>query len=287
MKKILCCILLAMTLALTLIPFGAVSAADRGKAVFIYQAVDGKIGAGDQAFIDHLKGLGFSVTSISHEKCKTEDANGAALLVVVESVSSANIKGKFAKISTPILCYEMAAWTDIGFGAQVAAAAADSTHKVTLTENHEIVKALKTTTFDMYKEKAHVVDFDNATKGEGGVLIGKASANSSHYVVYDKGAKLCDGTTASSRRAAGSLHGQTAVSLSADGWAFIDSVINWLSPIPVVTTAATTKAASMTATAKAAATSTAKSAQTADPTVILLALAAVSTLTAGVVRKRK
>ena len=236
MKKSL--IFIAVLLVcMMILPAFAVSAAeiDRGVVVFIYQPVDGVIGEGDVAVIDFLTKLGFTVKTIDHLECTSADAEGVALLYIAESVASINVReGKYTKTSAPMFNCEMAAWEDTGFGLQLASFAED-TYPVTLSGNHEIIAATAQKSFDLMTEPGQsVVGLDISSMSADGIVLLAKDADNALFAAYEKGAKLIDGSSCTSRRIAGFIFGQTAYYFTDGMWAFMESMINWLSPPPVI-----------------------------------------------------
>lgn len=227
-------------IAIVIMP-SVTAADDRGLAVFIYQPVEGAIGEGDQAMINHIQSLGFSVKPVIDSECVTASADGAALLIIFESCSSANVKEKFAKIEAPIFCFEMAAWEDLGLGIQIGAVG--DVFPAVFNSKNEIEAVLSLKSFDLYKEAATMIVMDPATVSPDAVLIGLNDEGNPLIATYDKGAALIDGSAATSRRASGFVFGQTFTLLTAQTWELMTAVVNWLSPIPVVETAAETVAA--------------------------------------------
>ncbi|MHB1153159.1 MAG: hypothetical protein ACYCWE_19715 [Eubacteriales bacterium] len=240
MKKGLLCIFLVFMIAITIMP-SVTAADDRGLAVFIYQPVEDAIGEGDQAMINHIQSLGFTVKPVIDSECTTASADGAALLVIFESCSSANVKEKFAKIEAPIFCFEMAAWEDLGFGSQIGAVG--DVFPAVFNGKNEIETALSSKSFDLYKEAATCIVMDPATVSPDAILVGLNDEGNPLIAAYDKGAALIDGSAATSRRASGFVFGQTATLLTAQALELMTAVVNWLSPIPVVETVAETSAA--------------------------------------------
>lgn len=259
MKKLLVFLSLALCLLLAL-PLVSNAAPDRGTAVFIYKPVDGATGEGDQAFMNFLVSAGFTVKGVPDEECTTANADGAALLAIGESVSSANVKEKFASVAAPIYCAEMAAWEDMGFGAQLASYDGD-TYSVKLSGSHAIIAATANKNFDLFTEPQTTVCFDVSTAGAGGVVLASKDAENAYFIAYDKGSAMINGMTASSRRIASCIYGQTAAYLTRDAWAFIGAMIDWLSPPPVVEEVAVETAAAETA-------GTAEPAQPAAPAAV-------------------
>jgi hypothetical protein len=231
MKKIiLYTVTLLMIISAAVLP--AFAAEDRGSAVVVYQPVDGAMGDGDRMMIDHLESLGFTVRAVIDSECVTADADGAALLVLLESVSSANVKEKFAAIQAPILCFEMAAWEDLGMGSQTGATG--DVFPAVFGGNSEIENALSSKSFDLFTEAATMVPMDPSTVSPDALLIGENEEGNTLIAAYEKGAALIDGSAATSRRASGFVFGQTATIFTPQTWELRTAVINWLSPLPVV-----------------------------------------------------
>lgn len=282
MKKGILCIFLALIIAIAIMP-SATAADDRGLAVFIYQPIEGAIGEGDQAMINHIQSLGFSVKPVIDSECTTASADGAALLVIFESCSSANVKAKFAKIEAPIFCFEMAAWEDLGLGIQIAAVG--DVFPAVFNGKNEIETALSSKSFDLYKEAATMIVMDPATVSPDAILVGLNDEGNPLIAAYDKGAALIDGSAATSRRASGFVFGQTATFLTTQAFELMTAVVNWLSPIPAAETAAETAAAEPVI-AEAPAETAAPAAQTSDVmlSAVLFGAAAIAMM---MVNKKK
>lgn len=277
MKKILLLLIIFLIVIAGAFP---VTAADRGIAVFIYQPVEGAIGEGDQAMVNHIQSLGFTVKTVVDSECTTSDADGAALLVIFESCSSANVKEKFAKIEAPIFCCEMAAWENIGLGTQTGATG--DVFPVVFNGKSEIEAALSSKSFDLFTEAATLVVMDASTVSSDAILIGENDEGNTLIAAYEKGAVLIDGSAATSSRASGFVFGQTAAFFTPQTWDLMTAVVNWLSPVPVVETTAETTIEEPVV-EEAPVLNETPAAQTSDMTVgsMLLAMAAAAVLLAS------
>lgn len=280
MKKGLFFIFFALLIAGLIMP-SASAADDRGTAVLIYQPVEGAIGEGDQAMINHVQSLGFSVKTVIDSECVTADADGAALLILFESCSSANVKEKFSKIEAPIFCFEMAAWEDLGLGSQTGATG--DVFPATFDGKSEIDAGLSSKAFDLYTEAATMVVMDPATVTADAILVGLNDEGNPLIAAYDKGAALTDGSAATSRRASGFVFGQTFTFLTPQTWELMTGVINWLSPIPVPETTAETAAEEPAVAEEAPAETAAPAAQTSDilTGAVLFGAAAIAAILAA------
>src|SRR3954451_13171739 len=68
--------------------------------------------AADQNVIDHLEGLGHTVSHVQANDSATSDATGKDLIVISSTVTSGQVNTKFRTVPTGILNWESALWDD-------------------------------------------------------------------------------------------------------------------------------------------------------------------------------
>lgn len=253
MKRILTVImtiLLITALALTLF-----AAPDRGKVLVVHGGKD-SVGNGDKAIGERLKGLGFGTVDYIYAKDTDESSyKDYSVVFIGESVSSADVGTKFTKATCFVICGEPGLWDELLIGNY------DSAYDTAPYSGKYIVKN------DIVK--SGLSKFDGFTKdatpgflkewADGVQIIAENEKGAPAVTYAAKGAKMFDGSTAVGARATFFCRGQSAADFSSDSWKMFDALVNYAVPAPKEKTESV-------------------SPSTADPTIILMTLSA---LTAG------
>jgi hypothetical protein len=219
------------------------------QAVMLVDWSDDLIGF-DQVQIDHLEGLGYSVTTVQQEDIANgvytvADADAMDLVIISESIISSNANNLIGT-TTPILTQESNAYDDWG---HMGSPSIDCNWRVgaemdVVNDTHPIAVAagLSIGKMDFFSQTTDLIIDVASNLAPGAVSIVELTPDglSVPYAVVwaiDKGAELADGSAAPNRVVGFAItgyHEVTAETMTDEAWAIYDAALDWLVPLEAV-----------------------------------------------------
>ena len=232
------------TLALLMVTFGLLTCADDGQSLppglgaqqsltagaqVLFVVGSATLSPGDAALQARLQGLQAVVVVRPATAAQTADANGKALVVISDSVASADVNTKFRDTTTPVLCLENALFDDMRMTGTTSGTDFGSTTlqtEVTLTAvSHPIAAGLNVPVVTSTQTFAWGLAGPSATK----IATLAGDANRAVVFAYDSGAPMVGGT-APARRVGFFATGAAATAFTPQGKKLFDNAVQWLTP---------------------------------------------------------
>ena len=184
------------------------------------------LSATDAALAAHLQGLGGAVTVRSATASVSADATGKALVVISETVSSADVNTKFRDSPVPVLCLEPALFDDFG----MTGPANGTDYGTTLGQTDiELLGPPALLTGGTIPISTNAATFAWGKPGANATKIARVVGSTDHIAIfgYDAGQPLVTGIAAA-RRVGWPATGNVA--LTTHGWKLFDAAVKWLAP---------------------------------------------------------
>jgi hypothetical protein len=189
----------------------------------------------DAAIRSRLQLLGALVTTKAATSTTTSDASGRALIVISDSVTSADVGGKFTSVAVPVLSGENAVLDDMGLTGSVAGADFGTTANQTEVGLAAVSQPIAQGLTVAITSSAQTYAWGKPAVSA--MIIATIAGDVTHASIfaYDSGATMVHGR-APARRAAWLAAGNTAANLTSNGWKLFDNTVRWLtSDCPVGT----------------------------------------------------
>ena len=181
--------------------------------------------ADDQALVDQLISLGYSVPVLDERSISSADADGKDLVIISDSVNSRRVNTIFRDVTTPVMTWEAGLYDDMQLTESSNAALGFSTDQTQLTiinSVHPLADGLSGSVVALSSGS----DFFWGEPSSNAIEIAE-SDDGSHLVIfaYESGAEMV-GLTAPARRLAffngdGDLY-------TAEGWQLFETAVSWL-----------------------------------------------------------
>lgn len=184
------------------------------------------LSAGDAAIRTRLEGLGATVTLRSATAATSADAQGKALIVISESVTSGNVNTKFRDSAVPVICLEPALFDDFKLaGAVDGADYGISTNQMELeltAISHPLAAGLTVPI------SSAAGAFSWGRPAPGAIGIGRIVGSSDRMGIFafDAGQALTSGV-APARRVGWVATASLPTTLTKQGWQLFDDAVNW------------------------------------------------------------
>jgi hypothetical protein len=184
------------------------------------------LSAGDSAIRTRLQGLGATVTVRGAAAATTADAQGKALIVISESVTSTDVNTKFRDGAVPVVCLEPALFDDFRMAGTVQntdyGQAASQTELELIAVSHPLAAGLTVPI------SSTAGAFSWARPAQGAIRIGKIVGSSDQMGIFafDAGQALTSGV-APGRRVGWLASASLPTTLTKQGWQLFDDAVNW------------------------------------------------------------
>jgi hypothetical protein len=182
--------------------------------------------AGDAALRTRLQGLGGTVTVRGAAAATTADAQGKALIVISESVTSGDVNTKFRDSAVPVICLEPALFDDFRLAGTVQntdyGQAASQTELELTAVSHPLAAGLTVPI------SSTAGAFSWARPAQGAIGIGRIVGSSDQMGIFafDAGQTLTSGV-APARRVGWVASASLPTTLTKQGWQLFDDAVNW------------------------------------------------------------
>ena len=184
------------------------------------------LNTGDNAVLQRLQAMGFTVTVKSAAASATADATGRQLVVVSSTVTSGDVGTKFKSVAVPVLTWESGVLDDLGMTAAGAlGTSANQTRIKMLAASSDPMSAGFT--------GSQLVTSANTTfswgkPGAAAVVVASLDADTTKATLfrYETGTAMV-GLNAPERRVGIFLEDATAASLTTAGQFLMDGAIRW------------------------------------------------------------
>jgi hypothetical protein len=184
------------------------------------------LSAGDAAIRTRLQGLGATVTLRSATAATSADAQGKALIVISESVTSGDVNTKFRDSAVPVVCLEPALFDDFRLAGAVDGADYGTSTNQTELELTAISHPLAAGLTVPISSAAGT--FAWGRPAAGAIGIGKIVGSSDRMGIFafDTGQALTSGV-APARRVGWVATASLPTTLTKQGWQLFDAAVNW------------------------------------------------------------
>jgi len=192
---------------------------------FIMITAGGGVNANEQVISSFVTEMGFEVEVHSEAEQDPVDLTNAAVVMVMESVTSGNIAGGYNDVDTPVIINEAWVWDDMGFVADGTQSKTDiDTTIVIENPGHAITEGFAG---DVEIASPPVIFMSaSAFEGNAQVLATVKSTGNPTLAVYEAGAQTAIGKSPA-RRVAIFLFDDTPSALTGDGWTLVERSILW------------------------------------------------------------
>jgi glucose/arabinose dehydrogenase len=192
--------------------------------LFVADALEFSLNLNDLAVVNHLRGLGYTVTVQDDNLVQTGDAAGRQLVIISSSVTSSNVSYKFTSTAVPVITWEDALYDELrmtldgaaGHGIQSGQQVVDvaaSQHPLTAGLAGPITASDPAATFSWGAPTASAVQAATlAGDGSKAVIFG-----------YETGAAMT--TLNAPARRVGFATG--TANFTGHGWSLFDAAVNW------------------------------------------------------------
>jgi hypothetical protein len=216
-----------------------------GRALLIRGGDGAATGAGDQAMIRHLEGLGFTVTQALDDVVSAEDLSGARLVVISASTSGRRVRDRIARLGlreapVPIVTCESASFDVLGMTGPRVGQGAVAGNGFGSTPAHTDIEIAATAhpLAAGFSGRLRIATApialtwgapaDTAIKVAS--LGGKGSGLGVQFA-YERGAAMV-GLAAPARRVACFVSEDAGDLLTTEGWALFEAGVRWASASP-------------------------------------------------------
>jgi len=184
------------------------------------------LSAGDAALKTHLEGMGATVTVRAAPAAASADAQGKALILISESVTSTDVNTKFRDGTVPVICLEPALFDDFRMAGTVQNTDFGQTASQTELELTAVSHPLAAGLTVPISSTAGT--FSWARPAPGAISIGRIVGTSDHLGIFafDAGQALTSGV-APARRVGWVASGNLPTTLTKQGWQLFDDAVNW------------------------------------------------------------
>ena len=287
MKKFIFAATIVLLIAMMITPavFGA---GERGKALIIYGYVEDAIGEGDKAIGAKFESFGFATDYIAAPDSDENSWKGYDIVFIGESVTSADVATKMTLADTLVIVGEPGLWDETLMGNYDTVYDSEA-----YTGSYKVINDFIGCGLTSFKG----FTVDDVMPGflldyaEGVQIIAENEKGSPAVTMIAPGGKLTDGSSAVNYRFSIFCRRQDSVNFTDDSWKVLESIIDFVYPLPVVEeVAAPVAAMESPAPASEAAAPVAvvvSAPQTADMTVIMSLAAIVSAMGIVTFKKRK
>ncbi len=190
---------------------------------------------GEAAIESRLGALGFDVDVVSGSASTAADAAGRAVVLISSSVTEAAVDDKFRNVAEPVIIWKP--WLYDAMDMSATNGNSTTAGTVTIDDSEHPLAAGYTGTVTVLNPTDRMA---RGTPGGDGHTVASVSGVPALFV-YEAGELLADGSPAAGCRIAYPLHTNTAVDLTADGWALFDNAVTWAAdgcetvpPVPTV-----------------------------------------------------
>lgn len=177
----------------------------------------------DELIVARLKKLGLTVEPHAHDKKHPVSLDGAVLVFISESTTSANILGAYKDSTVPVVNCETWTYDDMGFAPNDTGFNSDPGDTLTIVKNHPITQG--------FPKKVKVYDTAvslmtaNNLGGDPIILAVRDDDNNRVAIsVYEAGAKTVTGKT-QALHVNIFPHSTAWGNVTADGWKLIDNSV--------------------------------------------------------------
>lgn len=279
MKKLLITAMITILILSGIAP--CVYAQTRGTALVVHGTAEGIL-EGDQSVADKLTSYEFDVDIILAVDCDENTWINYDIVFICESVMSADVGTKFTAADCIVIVSEPGNYDEMLLGNYDTQY---DTENVYIKGKYIVINDIVgcgLSTFEGFNNEAVAPGF-LLEWGEGGIVVAENELGSPAITVFSPGVKLFDGSSAVNYRVQWFFRGQDATYATDDTWKLLESVINYVMPLPVVEeTVPETAAVTDIVTVKEE-----TAAQTADLSIIVCVIAAASTACISILKKRK
>lgn len=185
------------------------------------------IGAGDTAIRDRLTGLGFAVTVVDDGWSPANLAAGNALVVISQSVSSANIGTAYRNLTTPVLVLKTSLYDEMSMtGATASDQGSVTASSIDITNGSHLLAAGLTGTVAV-TSAATTLGWGLPTTGA--ARVASAAGDTTKFTVfgYEKGQARIDATAAPARRVGLFMYDTVPPLATTSGWQLFDAAATW------------------------------------------------------------
>jgi hypothetical protein len=184
------------------------------------------LSAGDAAIQTRLQGLGATVTLRSATAATSADAQGKALIVISESVTSGDVNTKFRDSAVPVICLEPALFDDFRLAGTVDGADYGISTNQTELELTAISHPLAAGLTVPISSAAGAFSWGRPAPGAIGIGRIVGSSDRMGIFAFDTGQALTSGV-APARRVGWVATASLPTTLTKQGWQLFDDAVNW------------------------------------------------------------
>jgi hypothetical protein len=204
------------------------SAATSGGAALLVVG-NASLAPGDAALKQRLLGLQLAVSVKTGPLVQASDAAGKVVVVISDSVTSADVNTRLRDVGTPVLCLETALFDDMRFtgptfGTDYGTLGSQS--EVALVASHPLAQGL---TLPATTAKA-TYGWGRPVAGATIIATIAGAADRAALFAFEAGQPLFGGAPAPARRVGAFMTSATPALFTAQSWKLFDNAIHWLLP---------------------------------------------------------
>jgi|GEM_PF-3243565 len=184
----------------------------------------------DQPLAAYLSTLGHTVVVRTAREVKAADANGKNLVLISESVESADVKNKLRDVAVPLITWEGWLFDDLqmtGPTEEQDYGELTSETSIRVTDpTHPLAAGLSGDVHTALVNNGTSNKFHWGVPNQNAIIVATTLANGSraHIFAYEQGAQMV-GLFAPARRVG--FHNATGTNLTLDGWRLFDAAVRW------------------------------------------------------------